>query len=284
MNTLVETHHFPADWLLNRSALPKKPDSASSKSLRTLYPWPTLQTSDGLIIGVRQRGVGGTQVCVETTTSDGRIVRRLESASDFGLAEVKRYMDIPNHKSLSNANVKWSRKDETDFKELHWVTMSRVKNKNTATGKKDPPTDCFVEFKSKGYQMLTVSNLCIVLGRKVGRATIEQVCDRDGIPAPWNREPMNTFHRVPQNGPKKGAAERWAIVDSTEQKPSTTFSNNAPVSTDDHFKDSRVDLLNDKIGHLETKIDLLTATIEKLLKGANPEPSLFVPQPTLPSS
>jgi hypothetical protein len=158
----VQKNHWPGDWALNIS-LPNQtlPPPVANGTIQ--YPWPTLQTDDGLIIGVRERAVGGPQVCVETTTADGRIVRRLESASDFGYAEVERYMKMPNSKSLSNAAMKFYRKDEADFKQLHWVTMSRIKNKNIATGKKDPPTDCCVEFKSHGLQIITASNVCNII-------------------------------------------------------------------------------------------------------------------------
>ncbi|KHO10733.1 C2 domain protein [Metarhizium robertsii ARSEF 23] len=98
----VMKYHWPEDWILYLT-LPEKPSSPSNTNGPFQYPWPTLQTDDGIIVGVRERRVGGPQVCVETTTTDGRIVRRLESASDFGLAEVERYMQIPNYKSLSNA-------------------------------------------------------------------------------------------------------------------------------------------------------------------------------------
>jgi hypothetical protein len=75
------------------------------------------------------------------------------------------------------------------------------------------------------------------------------------------------------------------MVDSMDQKSPTTPSNNGSISTNANgFKDPRVNLLNDKIGELEKKIDLLTATIESLLRGANPDPSLFVPQSSWSSS
>lgn len=281
----VLKNHWPGDWALNIS-LPNQtlPPPVTNGTIQ--YPWPTMQTDDGLIIGVRDRAVGGPQVCIETTTADGRIVRRLESASDFGHAEVQRYMKMPNYKSLSNTGMQFYRKNEADFKKLHWVTMSRIKNKNLATGKKDPPTDCCVEFKEHGLQIITVSNVCNILGRKNGRAAIEQVCKEQGIPPPWDRESMHTFYREPKNGRKQSAAERWATVDSPPQKPpATTPPSNGHVSTNGGgFQDPRVDLLNDKIGDLEKKIDLLTATIERLLKDANPEPSLFVPQSSSSSS
>ncbi|KAG8408023.1 hypothetical protein J3459_018289 [Metarhizium acridum] len=68
----VLRNHWPADWALNLIL----PEQNRSSSTPFKYPWPTLQTDDGLIIGVRKRAVGGHQVCVETTTPDGRTVRR----------------------------------------------------------------------------------------------------------------------------------------------------------------------------------------------------------------
>ncbi|KJK74196.1 hypothetical protein H634G_10569 [Metarhizium anisopliae BRIP 53293] len=273
----VIKYHWPDDWILT---VPGKPPSPSNTNAPLQYPWPTLPTGDGIIVGVRERRVGGPQVCVETTTTDGRIIRRLESASDFGLAEVKRYMEIPNYKSLSNAALKFYRKDEADFKQLHWVTMSRIKNKNTATGKKDPPTDCCVEFKSQGLQIITVSNVCNILGRKNGRAAIEQVCKEQGILPPWDRQPMHTFYRLPKDGRKQSAVERWAMVDSPLQgPPATTPPSNGQVSTNGSgLQDPRVDSLNNKIANLEKKIDLLSTAIEKLLAGPVGEESIFIPQ------
>ncbi|OAQ59739.1 C2 domain-containing protein [Pochonia chlamydosporia 170] len=273
---LVQRNHFPNAWMLTvelpaKTVTPPPPDR-SSTSASINYPWPTLPTDDGLIVGVRERKIGGALVCIETNKGD-RLIRRLESAADFGQAKVDEYMKMPGYKSLSNTNIKLYRKDEARLKNLHWVTMSVIQNKNTAKGKMDPPTYCCVELDSQ-LEILTLSNVCNALGRKNGRAAIERVCEDHGIPAPWNRLPQNTYHKSDRDGPKKPAAERWAEVDSLVAPAHGTFVNNP--SNGGGLTDPRVDVMADKLDRLEKTVANLVGVFQKLAEGGRIESSMFV--------
>ncbi|KID94658.1 FluG domain-containing protein, partial [Metarhizium majus ARSEF 297] len=105
------------------------------------------------------------------------LVRRLVSASNVRLLKVEHYKSIAGHKNLADGQSK--------FKELVWVTKSQIQLKNVAANKKDPPTDCCVEFHKKGIHILTVSSLNKVLGLASAKAKIKKVYKRDGIPTPW---------------------------------------------------------------------------------------------------
>ncbi|KID84384.1 FluG domain-containing protein [Metarhizium guizhouense ARSEF 977] len=104
----VTKHHLPEEWsfdvaddFLKANAADLGPVPANPNRIE--YPWPTAKAADGfLIIGVRQQGKWGTQVCVETTGEDGGLVRRLEPASSVGLLEVEHYKAMAGHKHLAD--------------------------------------------------------------------------------------------------------------------------------------------------------------------------------------
>ncbi|KAL1898085.1 hypothetical protein Cpir12675_002033 [Ceratocystis pirilliformis] len=150
------------------------------------YPWTTAQAADGsLIVGVRKQGRFGTQVCIETQENDGRMIRRLESASEVGLLQVQRYWKMNSFKDLAQGQSQWSHKDRSDFDQLLWITKSQTKLKNTAANNKSPSADCCVKFRNKGIQILSVTSLTKVLGPSSARAEIEKVCKRDNVLPPW---------------------------------------------------------------------------------------------------
>ncbi|RSL81532.1 hypothetical protein CEP52_017173 [Fusarium oligoseptatum] len=195
-------------------------ESASNSSQNTIeYPWTTTRAADGsLIVGVRKQGAVGTQVCIETQEDDGRVIRRLESASDVGLLEVDRYKKMDGFKNLAEGQSQWSHKDRYDFDQLLWVTKSQTKCKNTAANKKDPNADCCVKFHSKGIQVMNVASLCKVLGPSSARAKIEEVCLRDGFQPPWKADWISHCHDPSKV--EKDPIRRRALRDSQAKTPS----------------------------------------------------------------
>ncbi|KAK7403829.1 hypothetical protein QQX98_010400 [Neonectria punicea] len=152
--------------------------AANSSQIIIEYPWTTAQAADGsLIVGVRKQGAFRTQVYIETQEDDGRVIRRLESASDVGLLEVSRYWKMDGFKNLAEGQSQWSHKQRDDFDQLLWVTKSQTKRKNTAANKKDPNADCCVKFHQNGIQMLTTTSLSKVLGRSSATAEIRRVSE-----------------------------------------------------------------------------------------------------------
>jgi hypothetical protein len=106
---------------------------------------------------------------------DGRLIRRLKSASIIGLLEVEKYKETEDSKNLAQDQLKWSAANRKDLNELLWVTKSQIQRKNLAAGSKDPPADCFVRFSREGIQILTVTSLTKVLETTSARAQIDRV-------------------------------------------------------------------------------------------------------------
>ncbi|KAF4486600.1 hypothetical protein CGGC5_v005953 [Colletotrichum fructicola Nara gc5] len=212
----IEKNHFPGEWTVITAdaylqeldeylqgrdkasafaAAPAEAEKSAGVQAVIDYPWTTTKAADGsLIIGTRNQGRFGTRVCVETRENDGRIIRRLQSASETGLSEVEKYRKMTGAKDLAEGQSQWSCDDRDDFKELLWVTKSHTKCKNTAAGKKNPSADCCVKFGSKGIQILTVSSLSKVVGSSSARAMIENVCSRDNISPPWKAGNISEYH------------------------------------------------------------------------------------------
>ncbi|KAK3940950.1 hypothetical protein QBC46DRAFT_363717 [Diplogelasinospora grovesii] len=132
---LKAKHHFPKeDDALSKAvtAVAAAKNKTKAKAGRIEYPWTTMEIDN------RER-----IVCVETKEEDGRIIRRLESALDVSLREIKR--------------------------------------KNIAANDKNPDVYCYVRFIKKGMNMLTVTSLGKVLGPSSANREIKMACKRDGI-------------------------------------------------------------------------------------------------------
>ncbi|KAF4465066.1 domain-containing [Fusarium albosuccineum] len=238
--------------------------AANSSQITIEYPWTTSQAADGsLIVGVRKQGAFGTQVCIETQEDDGRVIRRLESASDVGLLEVSRYWKMDGFKNLAGGQSQWSHKQRDDFDQLLWVTKSQTKRKNTAANKKDPNADCCVKFHQNGIQMLTTTSLSKVLGRSSATAEIRRVCERDGILPPSEAGWVSEYYDPSRV--EKDPVRRRALRDSQAITPS-----------DDHLGRQRqnpgasseagsrmVQQLQDKVENLENQMkDMKDITIK----------------------
>ncbi|OAQ60893.1 flxA-like protein domain-containing protein [Pochonia chlamydosporia 170] len=144
------------------------------------------------------------------------------------------------------------------FKELLWVTNSQIQLKNVAANKKDPPTDCCVEFHKKGIHMLTVTSLNKVLGPASARAKIERVCERDGIPTPWKAGWVS--HYSDPSKVEKDPARRRALKDAQADDLAGVSSSNA------HSSGSIGDIRDQQIQDLESKVLDLTKTVSSLNK------------------
>ncbi|KAK1656625.1 hypothetical protein BDP55DRAFT_740091 [Colletotrichum godetiae] len=240
------------------------------------YLWPTAQAADGsLIIGVRKQGQFGHQVCVEMREEDGRVIRRLQSASEAGLLEVERYRQIDGYKNLAEGQSQWSCDDRNDFEELLWVTESHIKRKNTAARKKNPTADCCVKFRTKGIQILTVSSFSMVLGRSSARAEIEKICRRDNIAPPWDAGYISEYYdpsrlekdpvrrRALQNAQAASSAKRHLDVRKQGLDEAAGKTDRTPEQQED-----RVRGLEEEIMEMKKMMIALTENIEKLVGSA----------------
>lgn len=243
-------------------------ESAANSSQSSIeYPWTTTQAADGsLIVGVRKQGATGTQVCIETQEDDGRVIRRLESASDVGLLQVGRYLKMQGFKNLSEGQSQWSHKDRYDFDQLLWVTKSQTKCKNTAANNKDPNADCCVKFHNKGVQILTVGSLTKVLGPSSARAEIEKVCERDGILPPWKAGLVS--HYYDPSKVEKDAVRRRALRDAQAAMPSDDRLGRRKQSPGAYSEaESRmVQQLQDKVENLENQMKDRVENLENQMK------------------
>ncbi|KAJ0335480.1 hypothetical protein KNSL1_013586 [Colletotrichum chrysophilum] len=244
IDTKIDQNHFPGNWTVmtadaylqefdeylkvvdKTSALAAAPVEAGKPAeVQAVidYPWTTAEAADGsLIIGTRQQGRFGTRVCVETREEDGRVIRRLQSASETGLSEVEKYRKMTGAKDLAEGQSQWSCDDRDDFKQLLWVTKSHTKCKNTAAGKKNPSADCCVKFGSKGIQILTVSSLSKVLGSSSARAMIEDVCSRDNISPPWKAGNISEYHdpsRLEKDPVRRRHLQETQAASATDKHP-----------------------------------------------------------------
>lgn len=238
---------------------------------RIEYPWPTAIAADGsLIVGVRRHGRFGLQVCVETEENDGRIIRRLESASDVGLFEVERYTNTQGFKNLADGQTQWSFRDRGDFDELLWVALSQTKLKNTAAGKKDPSTDCCVKFRKRGIQMLTKSSLAKVLGPASANAQIRSVCQRDQITPPWEAGWVSEYHDAAKL--EKDPVRRRALKDaqakaSNEGLPPQRIPK-SDVKLNIAQNDDRIDALEAEMREMRRSLEVLTSILKDVMNPA----------------
>ncbi|KAM7182556.1 hypothetical protein V8F33_014224, partial [Rhypophila sp. PSN 637] len=142
----------------------------------------TMKTQHGeLIISIRRRGIGH-QVYVEVEEPDGRIVRTLKSGSEVGLRDTAKYKSMGGYKDLAKGQSDWSFKNRKDFGELLFVTTTS--RKSIYGNSRNPSTDCYMRFLTKGNQMVSLSSFEKVLGPRDAREEIMKVCERDGICAP----------------------------------------------------------------------------------------------------
>lgn len=300
---MVAKHHFPEKWLADPNPKPDdkpapQPNDKQQAATPTVnsslkYPWITLKVEDGpLIIGVRKIGKGGTQVCTEAT-ENGHVVRRLQSASEVGLRKVEQYRHTKNHKNLADGQSKWSYRNRLDFKELHWVTLSYVKNKNLAAGRRNPPADCCVEFHSEiegeKIHMLTLSSLTKILGVEDMRKEIERVCKRDDIDPPWELNPLATHYDLSklEKDPEKRRELRRKQAEASV--PPTTAAPFPPTiaapaqpsheADDDRLKrlETMVRSLSDMVKSQNENFTKLQAMFEQFMpKPGTTESSIFV--------
>ncbi|TIC96976.1 hypothetical protein CH35J_006544 [Colletotrichum higginsianum] len=238
------------------------------------YPWTTAKAADGsLIIGVRNQGKFGTQVCVETQEEDGRIIRRLESASEVGLVEVQKYCKADGFKNLALGQSQWSHKDRDDFEELLWVTKSQTKRKNIAAKHQDPKADCCVKFHDKGIQILTASSFSKVLGQSSARAEIEKVCSRDKIQPPWEAGYVSEYYD--ESKVEKDPVRRRALADVQAALSTKSRLNQPKHSLEEAIGkenraveqlESRVRSLENDMKDMKTMATTLNQSMEKLTK------------------
>ncbi|KAK1656996.1 hypothetical protein BDP55DRAFT_596735 [Colletotrichum godetiae] len=280
IDDFIERNHFPRDWRVlhagvylqvqdNGAEVAKAKRLAESQAV-IQYLWPTAQAADGsLIIGVRKQGQFGHQVCVEMREEDGRVIRRLQSASEAGLLEVERYRQIDGYKNLAEGQSQWSCDDRNDFEELLWVTESHIKRKNTAARKKNPTADCCVKFRTKGIQILTVSSFSMVLGRSSARAEIEKICRRDNIAPPWDAGYISEYYdpsrlekdpvrrRALQNAQAASSAKRHLDVRKQGLDEAAGKTDRTPEQQED-----RVRGLEEEIMEMKKMMITLTENIE----------------------
>ncbi|GKT83955.1 DnaJ domain-containing protein [Colletotrichum tofieldiae] len=263
IDSLIKRNHFPQDWTVETAdeylrikdkatataeALKRAADEATIK-----YPWTTAEAADGsLIIGVRKQGRFGTQVCIETQEKDGRIIRRLESASEVGLLEVQKYWEMDGFNNLAEGQSQWSYKDRNDFEELLWVTKSQTKRKNIAANNKDPNADCCVKFHDKGIQILTVTSFNKVLGPSSARAEIEKVCRRDDISPPWKAGYVSQY--CDRSKVEKDPVRRRALEDAQA------------TSSIDNRLDQRKQSLGEAVGQENRVAEQLEDRVQSLEK------------------
>ncbi|KAH7303104.1 hypothetical protein B0I35DRAFT_332540, partial [Stachybotrys elegans] len=165
----IERDHFPQSWGVMFKMV--------------VYPWNTGKAADGsMIIGVRRTGAGH-RVCVETK-EEGRLIRRIISASKAGFKQVKEYT-ATEYFNLAGQQSKWTYEDREKFEEVLWVTEAQGGIRNAAANRRNPAVDCCVRMKD-GIHILTLSNLYKVLGNGNAKSEIIRVCDRDNISYPWN--------------------------------------------------------------------------------------------------
>jgi predicted transcriptional regulator len=219
------------------------------------YPWTTARAADGsLIVGVRKQGAFGTQVCIETQENDGRVIRRLESASDVGLLEVGRYWKTGGFKNLAEGQSQWSHKDRDDFDQLLWVTKSQTKRKNTATNRKDPNADCCVKFHGKGIQILTITSLSKVLGLSSATAEIKRVCEKDGICPPSEAGWVSHYYdpsKVEKDPVRRRALRDSQVKMSSDDKPGRRKQS---PGEDSETGSVKVEQLQDRVENLENQM------------------------------
>ncbi|KAH7304604.1 hypothetical protein B0I35DRAFT_414435 [Stachybotrys elegans] len=112
----IERDHFPQNWGVMFKMV--------------VYPWNTGKAADGsMIIGVRRNGAGH-RVCVETK-EEGRLIRRIISASKAGFKQVKEYT-ATEYFNLAGQQSKWTYEDRENFEEVLWVTEAQGGIRNAA--------------------------------------------------------------------------------------------------------------------------------------------------------
>lgn len=231
------------------------------------YPWPTAQAADGsLIIGVRKMGLFATQACVETQEEDGRVIRRLQSASDTGLLEVEQYKKLEGFKNLAEGQNKWTYKHREDFVKLHWVTKSQTKLRNTAARNKKPNADCCVEFTNGKIEILTLSSFRKVLGETSAMIKVKEVCKRDGI-LPPNEAGCVSEYFDPSKLEKDPAKRRQMEEEQATKTAENPRSEHKPdLRKQDPLKSARGgdSTFEDRLARLEAKVDGLERLLNKV--------------------
>ncbi|KAK0615138.1 hypothetical protein B0T17DRAFT_582996 [Bombardia bombarda] len=258
IDSFIQKNHFPKQWTILTPDDYLKNTAASavrSSQNSTEYPWTTAQAADGsLIVGVRKQGRFGTQVCIETQENDGRIIRRLESASEVGLLEVQRYWEMDGFKDLAQGQSQWSHKDRNDYDQLLWITKSQTKRKNIAANNKDPNADCCVKFHNKGIEILSVTSLTKVLGPSSARAEIEKVCKRDNILPPWKAGWVSEYSdpsKVEKDSARRRALRDAQATSSTDNRLDQKKYN---VDGDKGKENLVVEQLEDRVKSLENEM------------------------------
>lgn len=292
IDQLITQRHYPMDWSIpdaeyyrnllsseTESTLMQKSETELSQnplSPVTEFPnygkdWLTLQYNDrSRIIGWRPVGGFGKQVCIERK-ENGRLIRRLAAASTCGagLDVVDEYSITKGSKKLSEGQNNWSKKDRTDFIQLHWVTQSV-----TNSSSNDPATYCCVEFSKKGIQILTASNFRNVVTPDKANIEIAKVCERDGINVPWKRgcladigyspakvkDPEERFAAVDRaSWNQDSRIQRRALKDKTKGKTPSGEDLTAQSSTTNELA-----IINDRVTSLESIMQMLQKTLAAL--------------------
>ncbi|KAK2051944.1 hypothetical protein LY76DRAFT_672935 [Colletotrichum caudatum] len=267
IDNMIARDHFPQSWSVlaaDEYLQTKDKETATSgivnppaKQAAIHYPWLTDKADDGsVIIGARKQGGFGKRVCIERE-EDGRIIRRLEAASEVGLSRVDTYWNTEGFKNLADGQSEWTYKDRDDFEELLWVTKSQTKRKNTAAGKKDASADCCVKFTKQGIQILTLSSLRRVLGHGDANNEIEKVCKRDGFRPPWKAGNISEFYD--ESVVEKDAAKRRALADAQAASPAKNRLSQPKQSLDKDIKQE-----NDKFEQLSLRLAILEGVMKEM--------------------
>ncbi|KAM0341183.1 hypothetical protein ACHAPU_010113 [Fusarium lateritium] len=194
------------------------------------YPWTTARAADGsLIVGVRNQGAFGTQVCIETQENDGRVIRRLESASNVILLEVGRYWKTGGFKNLAEGQSQWSHKYHLN-------------------------ADCCVKFHGKGIQILTITSLSKVLGLSSAIAEIKRVCEKDGICPPSEAGWVIYYYdpsKVEKDPVRRRALRDSQVKMSSDDKPGRRKQS---PGEDSEAGSVKVEQLQDRVENLESQM------------------------------
>ncbi|KAL2015775.1 hypothetical protein VTK56DRAFT_4848 [Thermocarpiscus australiensis] len=233
------------------------------------YPWHTQETGygDWIIVGTSKHGKNGRYVLVESM-AEGKVhgkdcipYQKWAPASEVGLLSVEEYTNNPRSKDLGQEYKNWSLKDRGDFKKLLCVTDGRTKLHNSATGGKDVPSKCTVQFKTRGIVVLSTSTFYKVVGETLGRVLVRDLCRVLGFPAPWEREPEAIVYDLSKLGKNK-VANFGKRVDHS--KPATTEPADRRATTPGNDTTSPSQLPaqeNQKMRDVEKRMDQIHATV-----------------------
>ncbi|KAK4063930.1 hypothetical protein Purlil1_14143 [Purpureocillium lilacinum] len=205
----IALKHFPQSWAVTEEQLGTTTTPTHGHDSQFFYPWPTLKTHMGKIIGLTKHGRGYRPI-VEWM-HQGKILRTLESPSEVGSDDVEAYLNTPKSKVFFGKELpegkkpedrprEWTRKDRDKIQHVDWATQSMVLRKNTA--RNDISGRCYVCFTLKeplpdgrpNRDMVDISTLRRIFTESKADKLVADVCKRDKILPPWQAKPVSEFH------------------------------------------------------------------------------------------